>query len=336
MTEHREIRRSKQGRLRLLPAGYVALVLLVVFSLWVPRFAAVGNLENIAKNASVLAIAACGQLLILVLGGLEFSIGASAALASVVIVLTVPELGVPAGFAVGALVVIGIAFINGVWVAYFNLTSLIATLGMMIFLTGLTSAIAGGLPMEAVPTKEFLWLARGEVLGLPAPVLLAILSLLLVHVLLKHSTFGRLMHLVGSNRTAAIAAGTPVRRVMLWGFTIAGGFTALAALILTSKVASGQPNLVPNLAYETIAACAIGGMQLNGGKGHACHVLFGVAIIAMINNAAVLLNLPSPVQQLMLGTIIIGSVLAQTKNSNLWGVGFFSTKKVSHAHQSSQ
>ena len=290
---------------------WITLAIFVVFALCVPRFATLGNLENLLRVAAILGIAACGQAIVLILGGIEFSFGASAALASVLIVLSEPFVGTPAAFAVGAGSCLAVGAINGLLVARFDLAPFLVTLGMLMVCGGLAASIAGGLPIDAPASSVFSWPARGRILGISVPVVAALLSFVLLYAILSHTHLGRLWYLCGSNPVAARLAGLPVRQVLFSGYLAASGFCALAALILTSRVASGQPNLAPNLPFETIAACAIGGIPLAGGQGRASQVACGVFVIAMMNNAVVLTNLPVAWQYVLIATVIVGAVLLQ-------------------------
>jgi ribose/xylose/arabinose/galactoside ABC-type transport system permease subunit len=296
----------------------IALAIFVLFALLVPRFATFGNLENVARIASILCIAACGQAIVLILGGIEFSFGSSVALASVVTVLALPDAGTLGAFAAGAAVVIGVGAINGFLVARFELPSFLVTLGMLMIAAGLATTLAGGLPIDAPTSDAFLWLARGRIAGIPVPIVLAAASLVVLYLILAHTRLGRFWFLTGANPEAARLAGIDVRRTTFTGYVVAGAFCAVTALILTSRVASGQPNLAPNLAFETIAACAIGGIPLAGGRGRASQVLCGVVIIAMMNNAVVLLNFPVAYQRLMIAAVIVGSVLLQRAAEKSW------------------
>lgn len=296
-------------RIRPPAAAFVALAIFAVFAATVPRFATLGNIENVLRVASILCIVSCGQAIVLILGGIEFSFGASVALASIATVLVLPGNGTLAAFAAGAAVVIAVGALNGLLVARFELPPFLATLGTMMVASGLASTIAGSLPIEAPPSAAFSWPAQGRVAGIQVPVLAAAASVALLYALLAHSHVGRQWYLAGANVTAARLSGVRVRRALFCGYVVAGVFCALAAVILTSRVASGQPNLAPGLPFETIAACAIGGIPLAGGRGRAAQVVAGVLTIAMLNNAVVLLNLPVAYQQLMIGGVIVGAAL---------------------------
>jgi ribose/xylose/arabinose/galactoside ABC-type transport system permease subunit len=151
----------------------------------------------------------------------------------------------------------------------------------------------------------------GEVLGVPVAVLIAAIALCCLGGLLAFTELGRRFYLVGANVNAARLSGIAVKQTIFTGYVLAGLFAGLASVILTSRVGSGQPNLMPDLSFQTIAACAIGGIPLTGGRGSAIQVIAGVLIIAMLNNAVVLLNYSAAVQQLLIALVIIGSVLAQ-------------------------
>ncbi|QIB35934.1 ABC transporter permease [Ancylobacter pratisalsi] len=289
----------------------VALVCLGLFllcCLFVPRFATIGNIENVLRVASILCIVACGQAIVIILGGIEFSFGASVALASVVTVTVLPTAGPIGGLAAGGAAAIGVGAVNGWLVGRIGLPPVIVTLGTLMMASGTAAWLAGGLPLDAPPSAIFSWPARGRALGIPVSILAAMLACVALHLLLAHGRIGRLWYHVGANPLAAQLAGIDVARVTLLGYLVAGTFCAVGAIILTSRVASGQPALAPNLAFETIAACAIGGLPLSGGRGHVLQVVFGVLTVAMFNNAVVLINLPVAWQLVLLGLAVLASV----------------------------
>lgn len=286
----------------------VCLALFLLCCLLVPRFATFGNIENVLRVAAILCIVACGQAIVIILGGIEFSFGASVALASVVTVMVLPAAGPIGGLAAGGVCVVGIGAVNGWLVGRMGLPPVIATLGTLMMASGMAAWLVGGLPLDAPPSAIFSWPARGRVLGIPVAILAALLACLALHLLLARGRIGRLWYHVGANPLAARLAGIDVARVILLGYVVAGAFCAIGAIILTSRVASGQPALAPNLPFETIAACAIGGMPLSGGRGHVMQVVFGVLTVAMLNNAVVLINLPVAWQLVLLGLAVLASV----------------------------
>ena len=298
--------------LRQIPASFWGLALLLTLSaLLVPHFATLSNAANVLRVSSILTLAALGQAVVIILAGVEFSIGSAAALCSVVTVFTLQSAPVPVAFGAGLASVLGVGFVNGVLVGVARLPPFLATLGMLMILHGIASVAVGGLPIEAPVSDAFHFLGRAYVLEIPVPIYLAAFGILLHYLLLSRSRLGRVFYLVGANEAAARICGIDVTRVRIAGYVIASGFVGLAALILTSRVASGQPNLAPNLPFEAISACAVGGLSLIGGRGTTLQVVIGVLIISVLNNVVVLLNLPSSAQLALLGGVIIAAVLLQ-------------------------
>lgn len=294
------------------PAGaWIALAVFFVFALTVPRFATFGNLENLLRVASILCTASCGQAIALILGGIEFSFGSSVAMASVVTVLMLPDYGIVPSFALGAVVVILVGAANGALIGFFELPPFLVTLGALMIVAGITSTLSGGLPIEAHAMDTFYWPGSGQLAGVPVPIAAAGVCIALLYFLLSLTGIGRRWYLVGSNTQAARLAGIRVGLVTFIGYAIAGAFCAVAAVILTSRVGSGQPALAPNLPFQTMAACAIGGIPLAGGQGRASQVVCGVLVLTMLNNAVVLFNFPAAYQQLMTAIVIVGSVAIQ-------------------------
>jgi len=303
--------RSTWWRARPAAAIWVTLGTFLLFSVVVPRFPTAGNLANVLRLASILCVASCGQAVVLVLGGIEFSFGSSVALASVVAVTSVTAAGPLGAFLIAAAVVAGIGAVNGALIGWFQLPPFIVTLGMLMAVAGLAASLVGGQPIDAPPSDIFAWPAGGRLAGVPVPILAAAVCVIALHLLLSFCRIGREWYLVGANATAARLAGIRTSRAVFLGYFVAGLFCAIAAVILTSRVGSGQPELAPDLPFETIAACAIGGIPLAGGQGRAYQVVCGVLVIAMMNNAVVLLNLPIAGQQLMIAAVIVGAVLLQ-------------------------
>jgi len=292
-------------------AIWTTLGVFVLFALLVPRFASAGNVVNVLRVAAILCIVSCGQAIVLVLGGIEFSFGSSAALASVVAVMVLPWLGPVGALAAGGGTVVAIGAVNGALIAWFELPPFVVTLGMLMAAAGGAASLVGGQPIDAPTSAAFAWPAAGRIAGIPVPIVLGAVAVIVLHLLLSRSRLGRLWYLAGANPTAARLSGIGVGAVTFLGYLAAGAFCAVTAVVLTSRVGSGQPNLAPDLPFESIAACAIGGIPLAGGEGRAYQVACGVLVIAMMNNAVVLLNFPIAAQQLILAAVIVGAVLLQ-------------------------
>lgn len=301
--------RIREGLGAVPPAAWVLLGLFVLLALTVPRFATLGNLTNVARIAAILALAAFGQAVVVVTSGIDFSSGSSVALTSVVAVLALQHVGVAEALAAGAAAAIAIGILNGMLVGWLEMPPFLATLGVLIAGHGLASLLVGGIPLDAPAAPGFSWLAQGAVLGLPAPIAVAGAGFAVLTLLLNRTVLGRSWYLIGASTTAARAAGVDVRWRLFLAYVVGSGFVAAAGLILTSRVASGQPNLYPTLPFESIAACAIGGLPLTGGAGTPLQVIVGVLVVAMVQNAVVLLNVAPPVQLMLIATLTVGAVL---------------------------
>ena len=290
---------------------YVLLLVGLAFALVVPRFATSGNLINLFRVAGILAIASYGQAIVIITGGLDFSIGSAVALTSVVTVLLVEALGTPTAFACGAGAALVVGVSNGILVGWARLPPFLVTLGMLIFIHGLASLLVGGVPMEAPAGMGMTWLGKGAIGGVPTPIIIAILGFFVLSIVLRRTTIGHYWYLVGSSPRAAWLAGVPVGLTLFLSYVVGSAFVAVSGLVLTSRVGSGQPNLFPTLPFEAIAACAIGGLPLTGGAGRPVQVAAGVLILTATENAVVLLNLSPAAQLIIVGALMVGAVALQ-------------------------
>jgi ribose transport system permease protein len=295
---------------RVPPVLWVGVALFVLCSLAAPRFATASNLFNLSRVASILLLASLGQGLVIVVRGIDFSVGSGVALFSVVAVVAASSYGTGGALALGILAVLALGLLNGLLVGMLRVPPFLATLGSMIAVHGLCGALVGGMPLDAPAGIDFSVLAQSTWLSLPIPLWLATGAFAAIGFTMRYTRFGRECVALGSNPAAAHLAGIPVRRRVMQTYLLNALLVAGAGAVLTSRLGSGQPNLYPGLPFEAIAACAIGGISLSGGKGGAVHVLIGVLMLSMIVNALVLINLPSLVQNMVLGVVVVGAVLS--------------------------
>jgi len=290
---------------------WVFIALFIACLIAVPRFGTVQNFVNLGRMAAILALVSIGQGVVIMVRGLDFSIGSAVALFSVATVLCAPVLGVAPAFGIGAVAVLCLGMLNGVLISYLKLPAFLVTLGAMIGVHGLCSVLVGGVPIEAPVGIDMSGLAHAGWFGIPVPAWLAAVAFGGSYVLMEYTSFGREAHLIGSNPRAAELAGIPVPLRILQAYVLNAMLVAVAGAVLTSRLGSGQPNLYPELPFEAIAACAIGGIPLTGGKGSPLHAVLGVCILALFMNALVLFNFPTYLQSMLLGVLIVESVLVQ-------------------------
>jgi ribose transport system permease protein len=294
------------------PALWVLVVLFVVLWIAAPGFGTSSNLANVGRIGAVLALAACGQGIVIITGGLDLSSGSVVAVMSVIAVLHVQS-GVAAAFGLAVLFALGVGAVNGLLVSRFDVPPFLATLGMLVALHRLAGLLVGGIPVETSPGGAFSWPSNGNVGPISAPLFLALVGILILAVLLRRTRLGRVWFMIGSNPGAARVAGLRTRWSLFLAYVIAAAFVSIAGIILTSRVHSGQQNLQPTLAFEAIAACAIGGLSMSGGVGQVSGIVVGVLIVAFVTNGLTLLNVSSDVYTISVGVMTIGSVLLASR-----------------------
>lgn len=286
----------------------VALLVLTVIALIQPRFVTLDNISNVLRQSSFLLIAALGQMLPILLRGLDLSQGGVIAISSVVFAILSNEIGI--GMAAGLTCLMGtlIGILNGSMIAFLRISPFVSSLGLGFSLAGFALILSGGQPIANVPSN-FSSLSWGQFLGIPIPVLVAFAVFLLVQIVLSRTLLGRYIYAVGSNQKASILCGIPVKSTILTGYATCAGVTSVAAILLSSRISSGHPTVGADMALNAIAAAVIGGVSLMGGRGTAIGTALGALFLAALGNALNLLNISSYTQQVAVGIAIIIAVV---------------------------
>ena len=283
--------------------------LIVVLWILTPHFLTVSNLLNVAQQATIIAIIAVGMTFVIITGGIDLSVGSVLAFAGVVMASALQS-GVPLPLAL--LIGLGVGLLcgvtNGLLITIGRLPPFIATLGMMSVARGAALMFTEGRPISGF-SESFRSIATGEILRIPAPVVIMIVVYLIAHFVLKRTKLGRYTYAIGGNEEAALLSGINVRlnKTMVYG--IAGLLSGLAAILLTARLNSAQP--IAGMSYEldAIAATVIGGTSLLGGEGTVSGTLIGALIMAVLRNGLNLLSVSSFFQQVVIGSVIIFAVL---------------------------
>ena len=295
----------RYGRQIGLPLAVVGLV--VLFSSMSPFFLSVQNFRNIGLQAAALAVVSFGQSVVILGAGLDLSVGAIVAMVSIVSALAMLTFGVPAGLCVGLLAGMAAGLANGLIVTRLRVFPFIATLAMMSFLSGLALNLSGGIPVTGLP-MSFTDVAFANFGGVPIPVLVSVVLLVVTALILRYLRIGRNFYAIGGNQEAARLSGINVDAVKAITYVYSGLCSAVAALILTARVASGQPTLGMSLPLESVAAVVLGGVSLFGGRGSVLGVAFGVAFVSILSNGLNLLNVSSYTQMMVIGVALTGAV----------------------------
>lgn len=271
------------------------------------------NFRNIGIAAAGLAAVAFGQTFVILTAGLDLSVGSIVALVSVVAAFVMREYGVGPGIVAALACGAAAGVVNGLVITRLRVSPFIATLAMLSVLAGLALNLAGGVPILGLPTG-FTLIAYQSVLGIPVPVILAVVTLLVAEMMLRSTRFGRHLRAVGGNEEAARLSGIPVEKIRIAAYAICGLTAAIGSIILTARVASGQPTLGATLPLESIAAVVLGGVSLAGGRGSALNVAVGVAFISILANGLNLLNISSYTQMMIIGAALIVAVALDQAN----------------------
>lgn len=297
--------------------------LMIIYGIISPEFFTARNINNIMTQNAMLVVVALAQLLVVITGGIDLSVGAILALTGVMTAQFVVG-GMPVGLAVLAAMGIGAiaGAISGLLVAKFKFAPFIATLATMVMVQGMTFVKSGG-HVTYVSDAGFRFLGRGYILNIPVLVWVMLLIIVVVWFVLKKTVVGRRLYAVGGNPEAARLAGIKVPRYQFTVYVCSGILCGLAGAFMACRLGAGSPTIGSGWELDAIAAVVVGGASLMGGTGTALNSVLGALIIGFIRNILNLLGVATYPQLIVKGLIIILAVLSQNLGS---GIG--SRKKI--------
>ncbi|WP_431227378.1 ABC transporter permease [Burkholderia contaminans] len=280
-----------------------------------PSFLSAANLENVLRQVSINAIIAVGMTCVILTGGIDLSVGSVMALSGTLAAgLMVAGVNAVAALAIGIAVGFGFGFLNGVFVAFAGMPPIIVTLATMGIARGLALIYTGGYPIDGLPE----WVAffgSGKVFGIQAPVLIMLVVYAIAWLLLDRMPFGRYVYAIGGNEQATRLTGVRVARVKLIVYTLAGLTSALAAIVLTGRLMSGQPNAGVGFELDAIAAVVMGGTSISGGRGAILGTLVGALLLGVLNNGLNMIGVNPYVQNVIKGGIILLAIYISRERS---------------------
>lgn len=303
-------------RLGVLP--FLLVVALVVFTLMSDNFLTGRNLINVVRQSVYLTIVSLGQMFALLTGGFDLSVGTILALTSVVGAMTMagvyaalpdaPLLAIAVGsFAgIGAGTMIGV--VNGIGVSLFSVSPFIMTLGMASVGFGIALYLTGGVPVYGMPIEFGNIFGFGSAFGVPTPIYVLVLLIVLVYFLVNWTRLGRHLYAVGGNIKAARLSGINTRFVLFVTYTMTGVLAAIGGMLLTARLDTGEANIGASMPLESIAACVIAGVSLRGGVGRVENVVLGALFIGLVQNGMNLARIESYLQTVVLGALLILAV----------------------------
>lgn len=280
-----------------------------------PVFLTPFNIASVLRAYSLTAIVAIAMTFVLISGGLDLSIGSALAVAGMATASTLKsleplmavELVIIISVAAGLLAGLLVGLFNGVLIAYIKIPPLIVTLGTLYAARGLVQVITGGVTIYPLPAP-FLKLGQGNFLGLPIPFYVMLVLAIMAHLTLTRTTYGRATYAVGGNEQTARLSGINVTRIKLSVYLLTGLASAIAGILLTSRISTFQPGMGTGWELTVIAAVIIGGTSLYGGSGTILGTLIGTAITGVLVNAMVLVKINAYWQNVVVGVIIILAV----------------------------
>lgn len=295
---------------------FIFLGFIIIGSLLSDQFLSVQNILNLLQQSSFVGIISIGMTFVILVAGIDLSVGAVLALTGMLATLMISS-GMNPAAAIAITLVVGAAlgFVNGFISTKFKVPAFIATLAMMVSARGLAFLTTDGNPIYDLP-PSFTALG-GNVFGkIPLTAIIWIVLTIVAVIVLKYTTFGRKIYAVGGNAESARLSGIPVEKYVTWCFIISGTLAAVAGILMSAWLTVGQPTAGTGLELDVIAAVVLGGTSLFGGKGSIGGTFIGVLIMSMIVNIFNLLGLSSYYQSVFMGLIIVLALIMNQYISN--------------------
>ena len=291
----------------------IALVLLVVIiSVMQPQFRSMDNIMVVLRQASINGLIAFGMTAIILTGGIDLSVGSTLGLTAMITAgMMVGGMSEVIAIPLGLLLGVVLGLVNGLFITKFRLQPFIATLVTMTIYRGFVLIYSEGRPVSGLGHQPILnEIGRGSILGVPTPIWIFILMFVLFSFILNKTTLGRRIYAVGSNPVAAELAGVNIHKTKMIVYMASGLMAAIAGMILLSRLGSAQPTLGSGFELDAIAATALGGTSMSGGRGRIYGTIIGVLIIAILSSGLNIMNVPSFYQEVVKGFVILLAVLA--------------------------
>lgn len=287
------------------------IILCIALSFVAPAFLSAPNLLNVGIQAATVAILAFGQTFVIVAAGIDLSVGATAAVSSMLVAYTGANMGLPAWLTIIVGLLAGAAFgaCSGIMNAFLRLPSFIATLAMMSVARGLTLVISDGRPISTSGMVNFF---GGTLAGIPVPIIMMVIMGIVASIILNFTTIGRSMYAVGGNMEASRLSGISVHKTQIMVFVLSGIFAAVAGLVIAGRLHSAQPQAADGYEMDAIASVVIGGASLSGGKGKISGTFIGAILLAVIRNGLNIMNVSSFWQKVVIGLVIAFAVSFDT------------------------
>jgi len=290
------------------------IVLSAVFQIRNPSFLSIANIKDLLANTAILSILAVGMMMVIVTRGIDLSIGSTMALSGMITSLTVsahptisPVVSLIQGMAIG----LAAGVLIGVLVAYFRILPIIATLGLMNILRGMTYLISKGKWVSAYQMSAgFKNLSTGTTLGISNLILFSVFIYIIYSYFINQTRTGRYIFAVGSSPDTAELIGINRKRITLLVYALMGLLAGLAGVLWVSKFASAQGDTAVGYELNVIAATVLGGVSVAGGRGRVSGIILGSILFGILANALPLINISPFLQQFIQGLVILAAIIS--------------------------
>ena len=293
------------------------IILVTVVGVMEPVFLQPSTLLQLASDTAVLFILATGVTFVIMLGGIDLSLQSMASFSSVIVALTIVQLGyVSFGLAVGTGILAG--FLSGIAHVKLKIPSFIATLAMggVLFSAALVASKERSITLGDAERSYQTWVT-GSHFGIPNVIIVGLIVLIVAHVLQAHTRFGRYSAAIGAGEPAAYASGVKVDRQKIFAYMLSAGFAALAGVILAGRLSSGSPTLAAEMLLPSIAAVVVGGTAITGGVGSIWRTLVGSLIISVVRIGMTFLSVNIFAQNIVFGSVLVLAVAVTIDRSKI-------------------
>lgn len=299
---------------QVLSITFFFLACLIFFSLTSDTFMTLGNVLNVVRQAAPVLIVAVAMTFVIVTGGIDLSVGSQVALINALAAIVMAD-GYPWPSVVIAMIVLGgfLGLIQGWFVAYQGIPAFIVTLAGLSILRGYALYLTQGYSIPIKDAAGFFFLGRGELLGVPAPAVIAVAIAIIGYVVITATKYGRQVVAVGSNMEAARRVGMPAQWIIASVYMLSGVACTVSGLLIAARLGSGSSNAAVGFELQVIAAVVLGGTSLTGGRGTIIGTVLGTMTIAIIGNGLILLHISPFFTQIVTGAIILGAIWLNTR-----------------------
>ncbi len=291
-------------------AIWLVLILLVItFTLANPRFLSMNNLFTVARQVSMYGIASIGMTFVILIAGIDLSIGSIITVVNVVCAYLMVKCGygITAAITLSLLLSVVIGLFNSVLISTIGIPSIIATFATQTVVAGAAYLISGGVPIYGFD-PSFKIIGQGYIGPVPVPVVIMVVCFLLGSFILNKTYFGRYFYAVGGNEEASKLSGIQVGKIKYLIYALSGLFAGLAGIVMLSRTNSAQPTAGLGYEFDVITCVVLGGVSISGGYGKISGVLAGVLIIGVLTNGMILLNISDYTQMVVKGMVLIIAV----------------------------